>query len=144
MADKSKATRALFIIFVEPPREAPTGESRPGREARKVLPQSDVLNLYLDMCDREAVNDMCDREAVNDMRDREAVNDMRDREAVNETWRAAGAIPAAGSSAHMRQIPLPWGKNGESARISERGIAEGITLQAGWGAGFQAGLREEP
>jgi hypothetical protein len=117
MADKSKATRALFIIFVEPPREVPTGESRPGREARKVLPQSDVPNLYLDMCDREA---------------------------VNETWRAAGAIPAAGSSAHMRQIPLPWGKNGESARISGRGIAEGITLQAGWGAGFQAGLREEP
>jgi len=48
MADKSKATRVLFMIFAEPPREASTRESSPGRKIRKVLRQSDVLNLYLE------------------------------------------------------------------------------------------------
>ena len=102
MTDKSKGTRALFMIFVEPPREAPAKESSPGREVRSALRQSDVLNLYLDMCDRKAVNDMCDREAV---------NGMCDREAVNETGRAAGAIPAAGSGARMGPLPRALGEN---------------------------------
>ncbi len=109
-----------------------------------MLRQSDVLNLYLDICDRKAVNDMCDREAVNDMCDREAVNDMRDREAVNETGRAAGRFQRQEAVPGCAQFPGLWVKTWESARISGRGIAEGNTLQAGWGAGFRAGLREEP
>jgi hypothetical protein len=91
MADKSKDTRTLFIIFVELRREAPAEESSPGREVRKVLRQRDVLNLYLDKCDHAAVNRK---------RDREAVNCRRDREAVNETWRAA-----AGDSGGWKQWP---------------------------------------
>ena len=47
-----------------------------------MLRQSDVLNLYFDICDREAVNDICDREAVNAA--------ICDRKAVKETWRATG------------------------------------------------------